>query len=160
MFSAEGMDFILVVAQWKGDNSVKNWANGIFSDNTDRRGIFAAHLLNQDSDYETGIVKKNDNIFLTLSGHRGPPPDGREEYWITKSPDGSTQHNAMTDYQGGWVHKDKGATVRYYTFKPAENRICAFTWNTTHEVFETDEDSEFCMEYEMDSGAAGSSNTL
>jgi hypothetical protein len=33
----------------------------------------------------------------------------------------------MTDYQGGKVYKDKGATIRYYTFKPAENKICAFT---------------------------------
>ena len=58
-------------------------------------------------------------------------------------------HNVMTDYQGGKVYNDKGATIRYYTFKPAENKICAFTWNTTNEVFETDWDSEFCMDYDM-----------
>jgi hypothetical protein len=150
-FSPEGLNFLLLLTQWKADQATTDWANGIFRDHPERPGIFAAHLIDQGTPYETDIITKNNNIFMSLSGHRGPPPEGREEYWTTQSPNGNTQHNVMTDYQGGKVYKDKGATIRYYPFKPAENKICAFTWNTTNEVFETDDNSEFCMDYDMKS---------
>lgn len=158
MFSAEGNDFILVIADWDGGNKVTNWANNIFSKNLYRRGIFGAHELNQGSAYETGITTQNNNIFLTVSGHRAGLNKGREENWITKSPDGSIQYNCMTDYQGGHIYNDGGATIRYYTFKTAENRIEAYTWNTTNEVFEIDSNSQFSMDYNMNA-ETGINNT-
>jgi hypothetical protein len=151
LFSEEDMDFVIVITRYNYSNSVASWANGIFEQYSDRRGIFGTHNINQDSDWENGVVKQNDNLFMSVSGHRGPPPDGREENWTTESPSGNTQYNFMTDYQGGWVWDDKGATIRYYTFKPAVDSIYAYTWNTTHEEFETDENSEFSVYYDMES---------
>jgi len=148
-FSAEGLDFLLLQAQWKGDHLVKQWANNIYATNPSKRGIFVSHLIDQGTPYEKEVITQNDNIFMSLSGHRAPIKTGREEYWTTKSPNGNIQHNVMTDYQGGKIYKDKGATIRWYTFKPKKNEICAFTWNTTQEVFETDENSQFCMPYKM-----------
>ncbi|NQZ89852.1 MAG: hypothetical protein HRT54_19970 [Colwellia sp.] len=149
-FTAEGMEFLLLQAQWEGDQAVKNWANGIFNANPSKRGIFVAHLIDQGTPYETDIITQNNNIFMSLSGHRDKIiKKGREEYWTTKSANGSIQHNVMTDYQAGNIYKDKGATIRRYTFKPQKNEICAFTWNTTHEIFETDANSQFCMPYKM-----------
>ena len=52
----------------------------------------------------------------------------------------------MTDYQ---CDKDKGATIRYYTFKPAENKIYAYTYNITNNEYEKDENSQFSFKAQI-----------
>jgi hypothetical protein len=148
LFSAEGMDFVLVVFndwEYNADNGEDiEWANSVFERYPERRGIFAAHWVEEGDKKEQQILLKHDNIFMSVSGHRVPP---REQHWTTTSPNGSTQNHMETDYQ---FDENDGATVRYYTFKPEEDQVCAFTYNVPGAVYETDDDSEFCFVYDMD----------
>ena len=91
----DGMDFVIVVVEMGLSLPTAAWANGVFASYPDRRGILVAHNIAPGSFYENFIVEQNDNIFLSVSGHRVPP---REQYWTTTSPSGYIQHNIETDY--------------------------------------------------------------
>ncbi len=147
LFSAGGMDFIILVFnEWKAkepaDQNTVNWANATLAKYKNRRAIFVGHNMSPGEKKLKDITNKHDNVFLTVSGHRCV----REQYWTTQSPNGSTQHNITSDYQ---CDPDGGSIVRYYTFKPAENKVCAFTYSVGKNAFERDADSEFCFDYQM-----------
>ncbi|MGL1886126.1 MAG: carbohydrate-binding protein [Reichenbachiella sp.] len=148
LFSEAGMDFILVTIQ-SHDNHIGfydqesiTWANGILDQFSDRRAILATHDFFEERGLINDLITKHDNLFMALCGHSC----AREEYWTEQSPSGNTVHMLMTDYQ---CDNDKGRTVRYYTFKPEENRIQAFTYNTGTGVYERDANSEFSFAYDM-----------
>jgi hypothetical protein len=150
LFSADGMDFVLLVQQHVKDSAAISWANSIYAQYPDRRAIHVNHYLAPNVWPETEIIKKHDNIFMAISGH-----DCRkngEDYWTTKSPSGNTQHLTLSDYQ---CRPNLGTYVRYYTFKPNEGKVCAFTYNVMEQAYETDESSQFCFDYEMENFGDG-----
>jgi hypothetical protein len=145
LFSVEGMNFVLVMIEYTPSNNDINWANDIFEQYEDRRGIVASHDI-WASNIESDVIKQNDNIFMSVQGHRTGFDDG-EHHWTTTSPCGHTQHQILTDYQ---ARPNKGAIIRYYTFKPAEDKIYAFTYNITEEAYEVDNTSQFSFDYDME----------
>ena len=151
-FEASGMQFMLLTTQWAKSSSVNKWANTIFDQNYDRKAIYISHSglskeVKNDTYLVDSIVKKHDNIFLGCQGHLCET-DG-EEYWTTTSVGGKTQHLIRTDYQCRFVDKIPSAILRYYTFKPKENRIYAYTYNLRTQLYETGENSQFSFSYEM-----------
>lgn len=140
LFSAGSVNFVLVLTQEPYSSSAANWANTIFARYPDRRGVFATHNIPPGSGIQTGVVQHNNNIFMAVTGH-DCRSDG-EDSWTTTSPNGSTQHILMTDYQ---CRSNGGAFVRLYNFRPSTNQICAQTYNSTAQAYETDSDSQFCF---------------
>lgn len=151
LFSEAGMDFIVVVLQTHDHYTVRekgynwasiHWANYILSSHPNRRAILITHDFYENRKLIDYVITKHDNLFLAICGHSCD----REKYWTENSPQGNKVHCVMTDYQ---CDTDKGATVRYYTFKPDEDIICAYTYNVAGNRYEKDNNSEFCFDYSM-----------
>jgi len=153
-FKAAGMKFILLTTQWEKSSSVNAWANHTLKKHSSRRAIFVNHCGMSQVPNNTylvdSIVKKNDNIFLGLMGHLCETTG--EEYWTTTSNGGNLQHFIMTDYQCRNVNDIPASMLRYYTFKPKEDRVYAYTYNLRTQAYETDENSQFSFYYDMKSG--------
>lgn len=141
-FSSHGLDFVIVSNEWDAYTAPRDWANSKFAQYRNRRGIFVAHDISPGHKRVEEIVRKNDNVFMSVSGHRCV----REEYWTSRSPTNKVQHNLTTDYQ---CDSDGGPTVRYYTFWPKLNKVCAWTYNAWSKKYETDSNSQFCFAYQM-----------
>ena len=83
---------------------------------------------------------------MVINGHY--PGEGRR---TDLNNCGQPVHQVLTDYQSranggdGWL--------RYYTFKPSENKIYAYTYSPTRNggagQFETDASSQFTLDYAM-----------
>ena len=92
------------------------------------------------------IVKPNCNVFMVINGHY--PGEGRR---TDLNNCGQPVHQVLMDYQSranagdGWL--------RYFTFKPAQNKIYGYTYSPTRNGgagdFETDDTSQFVLDYDM-----------
>ena len=75
LFSASGMDFILINLQYNPTTAMLDWADDLLKANADRRGIVVSHsILNTDDSFNSAglaifnALKDNSNIFLMLCG--------------------------------------------------------------------------------------------
>ena len=164
LFSASGMDFVMVIIEphdqfitgdFKLDYDLASikWADSIFKVYPNRRGIFATHDFFEPSGNKliNDLVKKNDNIFLSLCGHscsrQGFNGMITGEYaWDETTNGGHSAKCILSNYQ---CDADKGATVRYYTFKPTENKVYAYSYNVVNNAFRTNASSQFSFDYNM-----------
>src|SRR6266536_2853210 len=87
-------------------------------------------------------LKGNSNLFLMLSGHVSPPEGQRQDTF-----NGHTITSLMSDYQGR-AHGGDG-WLRIMEFSPANNQIWVKTYSPTLNQFETDADSQFTLNYDM-----------
>jgi hypothetical protein len=156
LFTADGMDFILAASQFGRSTSVNSWLNEVYSTYANRRGILIAHsgVSQVNSGAEDwlvdDVIKKHDNIFLANQGHLCE--NNGNEHWTSTSPSGNIQHLIRTDYQcrgKPYVDKPAAAMLRYYTFKPHENRVHAYTYDVRTQSYETTQDSQFSFYYYM-----------
>ena len=170
LFSAGGLDFIILHLEYDIPAYVIEWANRILDQYPDRRAIISTHaFLNTSNnrptspiyrpdgtgaaDVWTQLVKPNCNVFLVVNGHY--PGEGRR---TDLNDCGDPVHQVLTDYQSranggdGWL--------RYYTFKPTENKIYAYTYSPSRlggaGEFETDASSQFTLDYDMQFQTIGS----
>lgn len=141
-FSAAGMDFVVVVIQSHSQYEANDlydlpsieWANQKFREHSDKKGIFVTHDMYERNWIQNDVIKKNDNIVLAVSGHSSW--NGGEDNWTVTTEGGNTVHCVMSDYQ----HNTEGgqATLRYYTFKPQQDKIFAYTYNPTTNTYGTE----------------------
>ncbi len=155
LFSASGMDFILVSLEYdtSPDAAVLAWADDLLTTHSDRRAIVTSHYLigtgNPGSFGPQGqaiydALKDNPNLFLMVCGH--VPGEGRR----TDTYNGSTVHTLLSDYQSrtnggnGWL--------RILEFRPGLDQIAVFTYSPWLDQFEADADSssQFILPYAMD----------
>jgi hypothetical protein len=145
LFTEAETDYMILVIQSHDpftkvyDTLSINWANKILEKHADRQTILVTHDFYEKRGLITDVITKHDNLFMAVCGHSCK----REAYFIEKSPSGKDIHCIMSDYQ---CDPDMGATLRYYTFSPAEKKVCAYTYNMTSGTYERDEDSEFCFD--------------
>jgi len=166
-FSASGMDFIVINLVYNssgsGDQAVMDWADALLKANPNRRAIITSHWLVGISFPPTDAawgghgqavydnLKDNPNLFLMLCGHIHG--EGRRDDVF----EGRRVDTILQDYQsrsgapGGLGGGD--GWLRYYTFSPANNAIYAKTYRTTSGAFETDADSQFTLDYNMQGSA-------
>ena len=107
---------------------------------------------NSAADVWTVARQTNCNVFLFVNGHY--PGEARR---TDLNNCGQPVHQVLSDYQSrtnggdGWL--------RYYTFKPAENKIYAYTYSPSRNggqgEFETDAGSQFTLDYDMNGSSAG-----
>jgi hypothetical protein len=165
LFSAGGLDVIVLHLEPDIPDDVLAWAGRILKENPNRRAIISTHaFLTPANDRPTAaafrsdgtaaeavweqLIKPNCNVFLVVNGHY--PGEGRR---TDTNACGDPVHQVLQDYQfranggDGWL--------RYFTFKPDENKIYVYTYSPTRKDgagdFETDADSQFTLDYDMQS---------
>jgi hypothetical protein len=165
LFSAGGMDFIIINLMYNnstaGNQLVMDWADALLKANPNRRAIVTSHFLINTSLPPTQAtwgghgqavydnLKDNPNLFLMLCGHIHG--EGRRADTFQ----GRTVNTVLQDYQSRSNGGD--SWLRYFTFKPSENKIYAYTYKTNTApvgnplggTFETDADSQFTLDYNM-----------
>ena len=133
LFSAGGMDFIIINLTFKPSSSVYDWADGLLKANPSRRGIVVQHdMLNTDNSWLNQAaftaLKDNSNLFLMLSGHMHTQTDG-SAYRAESGTDGHRIHVLMTDYQE-FANGGNGY-LRLLRFVPGQDKIAASIYSPT-----------------------------
>ncbi len=153
LFSGGGMDFmVLHIRVWPSDDEL-DWGKSMLDKYSDKRAIVVSHEIDQRGEggrgYFTGpgesiwnAVKSHDNVFMMLSGHHC----GRESQRIETGSSGNSIHIIMSDYQ---CDEPQQAFLRIYNFVPTENKIDVKTYSPWIKQYESDWDSEFSLEYQM-----------
>ncbi len=160
LFSAGGIDFLVVHLEIDMPTYATAWANEIIDRYPDRTVIISTHAFLNTSNARgtstiTGrssgqtastvwnnLVAPNCNVRFVVNGHY--PGEGR---LTSNNSCGQPVHQLLTDYQSrpaggnGWL--------RYYTFKPSENKVYAYTYSPTLGTFETDASSQFTVDFAM-----------
>ena len=164
LFSAGGMDFIVVNLEYNPSTGAIDWADNLFQTFSNRRGIVVSHyLMNTDGSWSAAgssiydAVKDNPNVFLMLCGHM------HGEAVRTDTYDGNTIHSILADYQdlpsggNGWL--------RAMEFRPADNQIHVETYTPVLDQFGADlvmgddtTSEPFVLNYEMGGPGAAFTN--
>jgi hypothetical protein len=159
LFSAGGMDFIVLNLEYDTtpEQDVLDWADALLKTYSNRRAILTTHyLIETDNSANPNAfgaqgqiiydnLKDNPNLFLMLCGHNHG--EGRR-YDIFN---GNTINTLLADYQD-YPHGGNGF-LRIMEFRPAENKIYVSTYSPSLDQFETDANSEFFLDYDMDTEA-------
>ena len=108
LFSASGMDFILINLDYNPTTAELDWADGLLTTYSDRRAIVESHnQLNLDDTWSNQTIfnalKDHANLFLLLSGHLSTTTDGAAKRTDTGDL-GQTIYSVLQDYQG-YVHR-------------------------------------------------------
>ncbi len=154
LFSAGGMDFIIINLEYNVDASARTWADNILKTYSNRRAIVVSHsILNvgtpatftQPGQAIYDDLKDNPNLFLMLCGHN------HGEGYRTDTYNGNTIYSLIADYQdypGGG-----NGFLRIMEFIPDSNEISIKTYSPYLNQWETDFDSQFTIPYNMTGSA-------
>jgi PKD repeat protein len=151
LFSAGGMDFIIVSLEYAGATSdVLNWVNALLNSYSSRRAIIVTHhFINKGDPASWGgqgediydALKERPNLFLMHGGHVSGEGQRVDTF------NGNTVHTLLADYQSrtnggdGWL--------RIMEFSPNNDEIRVKTYSPTLDQYETDSDSQFTFAYDM-----------
>ncbi len=157
LFSADGLDFIVVYLDWKASAAALDWANQILQTFSDRRAIVVSHyILNggQGADFSPqgealfDALSGNPNLFLLLSGHVTATTQGSRHDTVN----GHTIYSLMSDYQS--LANGGNGWLRIMQFIPATNQIQVNTYSPVLNQFQTSAASQFSLSYNMKSTVA------
>jgi hypothetical protein len=148
LFSASGLDFILINLQYSPTSAMLNWADALLKQYNTRRGIVVSHeILNPDSSLSSvgtpifNALKDNPNLFLMLCGHAGVA------YLAQLGDDGHTIHIMMADYEG--EPNGGNGYLRILTFSPVNDKISATTYSPYDDTYITTYPDAMDMVYDM-----------
>jgi hypothetical protein len=146
LFSAGGMDFIIIFLQYNPAVDQRNWADTKLKQYTNHRGIVVTHALLNINDtwlnqaiYEE--LKDNPNLFLMLCGHMHSVSDGEALRTETRA-NMNPVHIILSDYQdmsygNGWL--------RILEFDPSADEITV----TAYSPYIPSTGSSFTLSYDM-----------
>ncbi|MCX6181756.1 MAG: T9SS type A sorting domain-containing protein [Bacteroidetes bacterium] len=137
-FNASGMEFMVISIGYALSTAEYNWAVAKLAAYPNKRAIISTHDVNNGKIID--LAKQSTNVFLIVSGHYCGP----EWYNTYTNAAGITIHEIMSDYQCSL-----NGFLRYYTFKPAEDKIYAYTYNPLTNTYRTGTSSQFIMDYKM-----------
>ena len=153
LFSASGMDFILINLQYDPTAAMLAWADGLLKANTDRRAIVVSHgILNTNDAFTSqgtaifAALKHNANLFLMLCGHMHSTNDGAA-YRAEAGDDGHIIHIMLANYQE-YANGGNGY-LRILRFSPADNKIYATTYSPYDGGYISTFPDQMEMEYDM-----------
>lgn len=153
LFSAGGLDFIIVHLECNAPDNVLAWAGEVLDSHRDRMAIIATHM------YLGGVKKKSADPpqgrmqWKKVHGKQGNTPQQLWEKSFSKHPNlfmivcgdqsisithhqtsrgihGNAVHEILTDYPR---HADDSDWLRLLRFHPAEKRIEALTYSPTQD---------------------------
>lgn len=167
LFSVGALDFLVIHLEMDIPDYSLAWADRILKRYPNRRAIVSTHIYldasgtrrtspqfrsNGTSAEQTWqqLIKPNCNVFLVVNGHYHGEAR-RADLNNCAQP----VHQIVQDYQDdpnggdGWL--------RYFIFRPAQNRIDAFTYSPTRNGglgdYDTDAQSQFSLDYAMQGAA-------
>jgi len=155
LFSAGGLDFIVVHLESPPATAVLNWADALLTTYSTRRAIIVSHDLigtgNPGAFSTTGqpiydALRDNPNIVLMVSGHAAGEGRRSDTYG------GSTIHTLLADYQS--VGSGGNGWMRVMEFSPANNEIRVKTYSPVLGQWDIDATSQFTLPYAMSSTGA------
>lgn len=150
LFSAGGLDFININIEYAPsmDANIITWMQNLLTTYSNRRAIIGSHyILNANGTFGTqgqalyNAVKAYPNVFLMLCGHVTEEAKRQDTY------NGNTITTLMSDYQArtnggnGWL--------RIMKFSPVNNTISVKTYSPWLNQYETDANSQFVINYNM-----------
>jgi hypothetical protein len=156
LFSAGGMDWVIVHLEFCPPVAAVSWADSVFKAHPDRIGIMTTHgylgLQAQRSVHSCtntqylwdGLAVTNPNLWFMLSGHV------HGESRRTDTVNGHDVFQLLADYQDrasggeGWL--------RILRFVPADNKVYVQTYSPWLNRYESDADSEFTLDFPMGGG--------
>ncbi|UCE18314.1 MAG: T9SS type A sorting domain-containing protein [Gemmatimonadota bacterium] len=154
LFSVSGLSFIVIFFEYTitSGSPVLSWADSLLNTYSVRRALVVHHSAaigeghppTEKGEIIYEALKHHSNFFLMLCGHWGT-----EEWRGQETYDGNTVYSLVSDYQGrrnggdGWL--------RIMEFSPDNNEIRVKTYSPTLNEFETDENSQFSLYYDMGS---------
>ncbi|NPV42289.1 MAG: tandem-95 repeat protein [Anaerolineae bacterium] len=156
LFSASGMDFILINLQYGTSSSSGQltWADTLLKTYSSRRGIVVQHdILNINNSWYNQAsytaLRDNPNLFLMLCGHMHSSTDGAA-YVAGTGEDGHTIHVMLADYQDYTA----SGYLRILRFSPADDKIYATTYSpyTGNSLTSTTNYDQMEMAYDMVNG--------
>jgi hypothetical protein len=157
LFSAGGLDFIVVYLDWEASSDALDWANQLLQTYSNRRAIVVSHfILNGGTGAGFGsqgqaifdALSGNPNLFLLLSGHVTPITQGRRQDTI----DGHTIYSLMSDYQS--LANGGNGWLRIMQFTPSDDEIQVSTYSPVLDQFQTSSVGQFSLSYNMHSQVA------
>ena len=147
-FTAHKMNFIVLHLQMEPPAAVIEWADEVLGRYPDHRAIVSTHYFLDYDGFRSPIGEKiyraladNPNLFLILCGHIHL--ENRRQDTVAGRP----VYQLLADYQtrenggDGWL--------RLLKFVPEQDKIYVRTYSPWLDEFETDENSQFELEYEM-----------
>ncbi|MDX1342697.1 MAG: carbohydrate-binding protein [Reinekea sp.] len=111
------------------------WGQQILRQYPDRKVILATHDLWATQTIKNNILTKFDNVILANAGHDCV----RETHYTTRGPNGGLSHNFVSDYQ---CDANEVMLLRFYKFKPLEDKVEYYTYSPVTHTFEVDAQSE------------------
>ncbi len=150
LFESADLEFIAIHLEYDANANpdVLAWVNDLLALYSHRRAIINAHyLINASAAWGSQgsalyhAVKHNPNLFLMMCGHIIGETTRTDTYG------GGVIHTLLADYQGrpdggqGWL--------RILEFRPDEHVIQVKTYSPWLDLWETDWDSQFTIEYDM-----------
>jgi hypothetical protein len=155
LFSAAGMDFIVVNLDYNPNANKINWADTLLQTYSDRRAIVISHyILNSNGSFSSigqtiyDSLRDNSNLFLMLCGH--VPGEARRTDLLYEN----VISALLADYQN--YPNGGNGFLRIMEFCPATDEIKVTTYSPYLDQYETDEDTQFTLPYDM----IAASNTL
>jgi hypothetical protein len=172
LFSAEGMDFMIISLEFGPTAAMIQWANGVVAAHPDRRVIVVTHCYTNFDDTRVGpgdnwnphgyginntgphdgeemweaFVKHHANIFLVVSGHILDDGAGRLS---TPGVHGNIVHQVLANYQTPIQPNAGNGFLRLLRFKPQENRIDVRTYSPWLNQYLNDPQQQFTLDYPM-----------
>ena len=152
LFSASGMDFILINLDIDPSATVLDWADALLKANPTRRGIVESHnqLTTSDGWSNQAVftaLQDNPNMFLMLSGHLSSATDGVAKRTDVGVPDGQNIYSVLQDYQS-YTNVNNGY-LHIYRFSPADDKIYMTTYSPTLAAYNLATDSTLDFNYVM-----------
>ncbi len=134
LLSAGGRKWLILALDWRISDAGIAWAEGILTKNKTVPAIVTTHDLAYSDDAGVAslsangqrmwdkLIRKHDQVFLTLNGHYWPP--GRT---VLKNDAGHDVHVHITNYQDRYY--GGAAMIRLYNFDLARNTIDVETFS-------------------------------
>ena len=121
--------YLLLTLEFQpGKGSIVDWGEGVVDAHPDRKVIMSSHWNDGTHHYDQ-IVGVKTNMVMSFAGHKCA-----EEHYVGAN--GS--HSFVIDYQCATGKMN----LRYYKFKPLENRVEFFTYSPITGEFEDDDFSQ------------------
>jgi hypothetical protein len=132
LFSASGLNFIIINLQYNPAAEHISWANELLQTYSNRRGIVVSHyILSPSGDISSSGqeildgIKDNGNLFLMLCGHLKPTSGAAYNRYTRAGM--QPIHIVLANYQ----HFPKGGEgyLRFFKFSPSHNLIHMYTYS-------------------------------
>lgn len=111
------------------------WAKQVLAANPRKKVILATHDLWATQTIKNNLLTKYDNIVLANAGHDCV----REATYVTTGPNGGVSNNFIADFQ---CDAQEVMLLRYYVFKPLEDKVYYYTYSPITQKFEQDASSQ------------------